>query len=1060
MTFLEKAIGHSRATISILLFVLFAGIGARSFINVDLNPEVSVPIVIVMVRHQGISPEDASRLLLKPMETELKSLDGIDELNAHALEGLAYVVVEFEVGVDVDAALADVREAVNRAKSEFPDDTDEPVVREAAAAPEPTVVLTFSGDQLTERELFTIVKQLRQEIESLPDILEANLAGDREEVVEVLLEPAQLEHYNITASEFLQTVAANNLLVPSGEYDTAKGRFGVKVPGLIEDRRDVLSLPIKSNSDGVVTLADVANIRRTFKDPSTFSHVNGRRAMAIEVYKRSKANAINSVVAVRAVVDQAKEQIPQGVQIDYIFDVSDFALQMVNELQGNILSAIVLVMVVVVAALGVRSALLVGLGIPFSLLGATIIAYVLGYSFNFMVIFGLLLALGMLIDGAIVIVEYADQQYVRGLSLKEAYISAVRRMFMPVVASTATTLAVFLPLILWPGVVGEFMSYLPVTVFAVLSWSLLYALFFVPVLGVLVGKSRNKKESSDIQAGTNKLPQNTHQKDPLAVLGALGRWYGDFIGKALARPVLTVGMVTILLVSIFVLYGAFGRGVSFFVDTESRYGIVSVRAQGNLTIEEQSRLSSEVEARLMKVPNVNAVYAASRGNGIGANLEKAKDQISNILVELNKAAERSKSSFDIFADIRQATSDMTGIIVSAEPVQGGPPVGKDLQIQLSSNNREKMRQEVRRIRHFIENDVEGLLDIEDTLPLPGIEWEIVVDRAEAAMLGVDTRQVGNMVQLVTNGIKIGEFRPDDAEDEVEIRVRYPAAERGIFALDELRVTTPGGAVPVSSFVTRHARPKVDSIQRIDRKEVILIKANTEDDVLPDDKVKEIMAWLASADIDPAVDVVFRGANEEQKDSIAFLGIAFGMALFLMLILMVMQFNSFYQAFLILSSVIMSTAGVLLGLLLMQQPLSVLMSGIGIVALAGIVVNNNIVLIDTYNHLRREEAGITSLEAARRAAMMRLRPVLLTTITTAVGLMPLACNVSLDFTHRLIEVGGELASWWQQLAAAIVNGLLFSTILTLLVTPAMLVMPDYLRQRWNHYFGASDIQAVS
>jgi len=1056
MTFLENAIGHSRATISILLFVLFAGIAARSFINVDLNPEVSVPIVIVTVRHQGISPEDASRLLLKPMETELKSLDGIDELNAHALEGFAYVVVEFEVGVNVDVAQADVREAVNRAKSEFPDDTDEPVVREAAAAPEPTVVLTFSGDQLTERELFTIVKQLRQEIESLPDILEANLAGDREEVVEVLLEPSQLEHYNITASEFLQTVAANNLLVPSGEYDTAKGRFGVKVPGLIEDRRDVFSLPIKSNSDGVVTLADVANIRRTFKDPSTFSHVNGRRAMAIEVYKRSKANAINSVVAVRAVVDQAKEHIPQGVQIDYIFDVSDFALQMVNELQGNILTAIVLVMVVVVAALGVRSALLVGLGIPFSLLGATIIAYLLGYSFNFMVIFGLLLAMGMLIDGAIVIVEYADQQYVRGLSIKEAYISAVRRMFMPVVASTATTLAVFLPLILWPGVVGEFMSYLPVTVFAVLSWSLLYALFFVPVLGVLVGKSRNKKDGSEIQADTNK----SHQKDPLVVLGAVGRWYGSFIGRALARPVLTVGMVTILLVSIFMLYGASGRGVSFFVDTESRYGIVSVRAQGNLTIEEQSRLSSEVEARLMKVPNVNAVYAASRGNGIGANLEKAKDQISNILVELNKAAERSKSSFDIFSDIRQATSDMTGIIVSAEPVQGGPPVGKDIQIQLSSNNREKMRQEVRRIRHFIESDVKGLLDIEDTLPLPGIEWEIVVDRAEAAMLGVDTRQVGNMVQLVTNGIKIGEFRPDDAEDEVEIRVRYPSAERGIFALDELRVTTPDGSVPVSSFVTRHAQPKVDSIQRIDRKEVILIKANTEDGVLPDDKVKEIMAWLASANIDPTVDVVFRGANEEQKDSIAFLGIAFGMALFLMLILMVMQFNSFYQAFLILSSVIMSTAGVLLGLLLMQQPLSVLMSGIGIVALAGIVVNNNIVLIDTYNHLKREEAGITSLDAARRAAMMRLRPVLLTTITTAVGLMPLACNVSLDFTHRLIEVGGELASWWQQLAAAIVNGLLFSTILTLLVTPAMLVMPDYLRQCWNHYFGKSDVQAVS
>lgn len=1037
MIFLQKAISHARATVSILLFVLLAGLTARSFINVDLNPEVSVPVVLVMVTHQGISPEDASRLLIKPLETELKSLDGLDELTANASEGMAYVVVEFEVDVDVNASLADVREAVNRAKAEFPSDTDEPIVKEMSASPEPTIVLTFSGSEVSERQLFNIARQLRQDLESLPDILEANMSGDREEVVEVLLDPTQLEHYNLTAEELLKTVSANNLLIPSGEYDTAQGRFGVKVPGLIESRFDVLNLPVKSNPDGVVTLSDVADIRRTFKDPTSFSHVNGERAIAIEVFKRNSANAINSVVAVREVVDQAKSRIPQGVQIDYIFDASDFALQMVNELQGNILTAIALVMVVVVAALGLRSALLVGFGIPFSLLGATIIAYLLGYSFNFMVIFGLLLALGMLIDGAIVIVEYADQQSLRGLSLQDAYVSAVRRMFMPVVASTATTLAVFLPLILWPGVVGQFMSYLPVTVFAVLIWSLLYALFFVPVLGVLVGRSRKAQGVSPPGNGAS----------PSVAFGPLGRWYRHFIERALKRPVLTVSLMTVLLLSIFILYGSFGHGVAFFVNTESRYGMVSVRAQGNLTIAEQARLSSEVEARVMEIDDINAVYAASGGNAIGSNQAKAKDQISNILVELNKATERDKSSFDIFDEIRQATSDMTGIIVSTEPVEGGPPVGKDIQIQLSSDNRDLMRREAIRLRTYMENEVDGLLDIEDTLPLPGIEWEIAVDRAEAAMLGVDTLQVGNMVQLVTNGIKIGEFRPDDAEEEVEIRVRYPAGNRGLFALDELRVTTLHGAVPVSSFVHRHARPKMDTIQRIDRKEVLLVKANTVDGVLPDDKVREIRAWLDQANIDPAVDVVFRGANEEQKDSIDFLGVAFAMALFLMLILMVMQFNSFYQAFLILSSVVMSTAGVLLGLLIMQQPLSVLMSGIGIVALAGIVVNNNIVLIDTYNHLMREQPGITAYEAASQAAVMRLRPVLLTTITTAVGLMPLACNVSLDFTHRQIEVGGELASWWQQLAAAIVNGLLFSTILTLLVTPAMLVLPSSVR----HWF---------
>ncbi|TNF04998.1 MAG: efflux RND transporter permease subunit [Gammaproteobacteria bacterium] len=1035
MSFLQRAISHARATVSLLLFVLIAGVFARSWISVDLNPNVTVPFVMVMVTHQGISPEDANRLLVKPLETELKSLDGVEELTAQAKEGSAFAIVEFEPDIDVDAALADVREAVSRAKAEFPDDTDEPLVKEMSASPEPTVVITFSGDQLTERELFHIVRQLRQDIEALPEILEANLSGDREEVVEVLLDPSRLEHYNLTAEELLRTVSANNLLIPSGEYDTARGRFGVKVPGLIEDREDVINLPVKFNSDGVVTLSDVTDIRRTFKDRSSFSHINGRRAMAIEAFKRNKANAILAVDAVKQVVDAASDRLPQGVQIDYIFDASDFALQMVDELQGNILTAIALVMVVVLAALGLRSALLVGLGIPFSLLGATIIVYLLGYSFNFMVIFGLLLALGMLIDGAIVVVEYADQQSLAGYTAREAYVAAVRRMFLPVVASTATTLAVFLPLMMWPGVVGEFMSYLPITVFAVLSWSLLYALFFVPVLGVLFARGLRPSGKVD----------NSHKADEDANLGHLGRAYGRFIGKALASPVLTVSAVLSLLLLIFVLYGAFGRGVSFFVDTEDRYGIVSVRAQGNLPVAEMSRLSAEVEQRVMAIPHVKAVYAASQGNGIGSNLDRAKDQISNILVELDRASERDVSSHQVFAAIRRTTADMAGIIVSAEPVQGGPPVGKDIQLQLSSNDRQTMRETAKRIRYHMEHEMSGLLDVDDTLPLPGIEWELVVDRAEAAMLGVDTLQVGNMVQLVTNGIKIGEFRPDDAEDEVEIRVRYPAAERGLFALDELRVTTPNGAVPVSSFVTRTARPRVDSIQRIDREEVLMVRANTEDEVLPDDKVREIRAWLDTAGIPASVKIAFRGANEEQEDSIAFLGVAFLMALFLMLILMVMQFNSFYQAFLILSSVVMSTAGVMLGLLVMQQPLSVLMSGIGIVALAGIVVNNNIVLIDTYNHLRRESIHMSAFEAARIAAMTRLRPVLLTTVTTAVGLLPLACNVSLDFVHRQIEVGGELASWWQQLAAAIVNGLMFSTILTLLVTPAMLVLPEYLRR---------------
>ena len=1038
MNILAKSISHSRATLSVIVFILVAGLGSRALMNIELTPNIKVPVVLVNVVHQGISPEDANRLLVKPLEAELKSLDGIEELNATATEGRIYIIIEFDINEDIDAALANVREAVDRAKSEFPDETEEPVIKEASASPEPTLMIALSGNGVSERELFRVVKTLRRQIETLPAVLEANLSGAREEVVEVVIDPQQLEYYNITPMEFLAAVRGNNLLVPAGEYDTAQGRFGIKVPGLIEDRFDVLSLPVKSTPQSVVTLADVAEIRRTFKDPSSFSHINGRKALSIEVFKRYQANAIDTVATVKQLISEA--QLPENIQVDYVFDVSDFTVQMVDELQGNILTAVILVMSVVVAALGIRTGILVGFGIPFSLLGAMIVAYQMGFSINFMVIFGLLLALGMLIDGAIVIMEYAETQYKQGKSLQQSYVNAVRRMALPVIASTATTLAVFLPLLFWPGVAGRFMSYLPYTVFAVLSWSLLYALFFGPVLGVILGRILLQKQVAEA-GGKNYVRRSD------ASFAVLGQAYHRLLEGLLQRPFQSVGVALALLLIIFIAYGKFGRGMEFFVETEERYGIVAVRAQGNLDVAEKERLSVAVEQRILSVSGVKALHASGSQSSVGNELGAEKDQISRMLVELTAATERSKSSMAVFEDIRQQVADLPGIFVTANQIQGGPPVGKDLQLQLSGKNRELLRAEAYKVREYLETKVEGLRDIDDTLPLPGIDWELKVDRAEAAMLGVDTLAVGNMVQLVTSGIEIGEFRPDDSEDEVEIRVRYPADNRGIVVLDELRVTTPNGPVPISSFVKRSARTKVSSIQRIDQQEVIFVRANTEDGVLADDKVKEIQRWLDEGTLDPGVDVVFKGANEEQKKSIAFLSRAFSMALFLMLILMVMQFNSFYQAFLIMSAVVMSTAGVLLGLLLMQQALSVIMGGVGIVALAGIVVNNNIVLIDTFNHLRRENPTWSTAEAALESAVLRLRPVLLTTITTAVGLLPLATNISLDVMNRSVSVGGEVASWWQQLAAVIVNGLLFSTFLTLLLTPVMLALPEYLHQRF-------------
>ena len=1047
MKFLNLIVDHARATLSIMLLVLFAGTMARIALPVEVNPNVTLPLVMIMVRHDGISPEDGTRLLIRPVEKELKTLDGLEEINAVAREGAIYIMTEFDISEDIDKVVSEVREAVDRAKAEFPQDTKEPIVNELSPSPEPTVVITFSGEQASEREIFRTAKFFQRKLEMLPNVLKADISGHRDEVVEAVLDPYRLEQYNITADEMLRSVRGNNLLIPAGEIDAAQGRFGIKVPALIETTDDIRKLPVRFTADGVITLGDVADVRRTFKDASGFSTINGKKTIAIDVRKRLNANAIQTVADVRAAVASYQGQFSQNIDIEYIFDSSEYAQSMVSELQGNILTAMSLVLVLVVATLGVRSGLLVGFGIPFCLLGAMIVIYLLGFSFNFMVMFGLLLSLGMLIDGAIVVVEFANTRASEGLSNREAYLIAVKRMAIPVIASTGTTLAAFLPLLFWPGVAGEFMSYLPITVFAVLAWSLTYALIFAPTLGIVISRRRGKSKKLPEDHGSEESAKNLFQ--PLL------NFYLRTLTPIIARPAISSVVAILLLVSIFFGYGKYGAGQAFFADIENRYGVVNVRAQGNLSVEERRKITAEVEQRISSIEGIQQLYGFSEGNSVTLERDASRDKISSFLVELFPRGQRERGSLEIFAEIRQSTANMPGIYVTGKEVEGGPPVGKDIQIQISSADRELMYKTTAEIRDWIKLNVEGLRDIEDTLPLAGIQWEIVVDRPHAAMLGVNVANVGQMVQMVTNGVMLGEFRPDDADDEVEIRLRYPEQNRQLAALDELRVNTQSGPVPISSFSERVAKPRVDAIQRIDMLETVYILANTEDGYLADNQTSAISEWLATQDIDDSIKVIFRGANEEQADSAAFLSVAFSLAMSLMLIMLVMQFNSFYQAFLILFSVVMSTAGVMLGLLISQAIFSTILTGVGIVALAGIVVNNNIVLIDSYNFLRRSDPSISAADAVFSAAKSRFRPVMLTTITTVVGLLPLANGYSVDIINRTFEAGGMVSTWWQPLASAIVNGLLLSTILTLLLTPAMLLLPEIISKRFGVRVGSNE-----
>ncbi|MBT7751693.1 MAG: efflux RND transporter permease subunit, partial [Porticoccaceae bacterium] len=567
----------------------------------------------------------------------------------------------------------------------------------------------------------------------------------------------------------------------------------------------------------------------------------------------------------------------------------------------------------------------------------------------------------------------------------------------------------------------------------------MYALIFAPTLGIALARRRGKRK---------KLPED-HQSEESAktLFQPLIDVYLKALNPIIKSPIKFILASILVIVGIFFAYGKFNGGQDFFAQIESQYGMLEVRAQGNLSIDEQREITLKVHEIVSEIEGVNNLYGySSNDSSVVYGTDVSRDQISSFLVELFPREQREKGSDVVFAAIRERMSGLPGIYATGQEMETGPPTGKDIQIQVSSSDRQALYKTVSKVRQWIDGNVEGIRNLQDTLPLAGIQWEVEVDRARAAMLGVNVADVGNMVQMVTGGIVIGEFRPDDADGEIEIRLRYPKQDRQLTTIDNLNVNTPNGPVSISSFSQRVAKPRVDAIQRYDMLETVLILGNSKDGYLADNQTNEIGAWIDQQDFGSSVKIRFRGANEEQANAAAFLSTAFSLAMSLMMIMLVMQFNSFYQAGLILFSVVLSTAGVLLGLIASQATFSTVLTGVGIVALAGIVVNNNIVLIDTYNYLRRNNSLLTSSEAVLVAAKSRFRPVMLTTVTTIVGLLPLANGISIDIVHRSYTVGGMVASWWQPLASAIVNGLAFSTILTLLLTPAMLLIPDIISKR--------------
>ncbi len=1175
---IDWAASRARMIMAFVALSIITGAAAYVGLPKEGEPDIEIPAVFVSVPFPGISAEDAETLLVQPMESELGDLDGLDTMTATASEGYAIVVLEFEFGWDKTQTLADVRAAMNQAEASFPDGAENYTIDEFNFSEFPIVIVNLTGD-LPERTLLRVAKDLQERLEGLDAVLEAPLAGQRDEMLEVVIDPLRLEAYNVTAGELINVVTQNNLLIAAGEIETEAGAFSVKIPSSFREAEDVYGLPVKTNGDRVVTLGDLADIRLTFEDRVGTARFNGVNTVALQVVKRRGFNLIDTAELIKQEVAAEQETWPEelraAIQVGTSNDQSRIVASMISQLEGSVITAIALVMIVVLAALGTRPALLMGFAIPTSFLLCFVLLGVMDVTISNIVMFGLILAVGMLVDGAIVVVEYADKRISEGVGPMHAYTDAAKRMFWPVVSSTATTLCAFLPMLFWPGVPGQFMGMLPVTLIFVLSASLVVALIYLPVLGGVTGRFSRwlGRASNGLRATTpwlvraalvpvamammflgimmalnpGYLSGQSIQTDglmdslPGVLLFVLGSVmasvvldaarierparkirsgyrrtpFGRFIRLMVGNPVMplvAIAGVIAFVIGTFIYYGENQNGVEFFVESEPEQAIVYVQARGNLSINEKDALVQQAEEVVLSHPGVLNAFAFAGEGGLNSNTGGAtapRDTIGQIQLETipwEDRKDRPDLDGDIVLDEIQAELNLIpGIQSEIMAASMGPASAKPVHLRLMSDDWEALT-EAAGIARARFDATPGLQLVEDTRPLPGIDWQIDVDVEKAGRFGADVATVGAMVQLVTRGILLDTYTPVGADEEIEIRVRLPEEDRVLSTLDSLRVRTNEGLVPLSNFVTRQPVPKLSQIDRIDQNRyfdvragmvegltridaegvagvedgtpLALIREIEEEGAAPrteifaplegaegvdlqqvladgsyaatpvtaNERIEALTEWLETNPLPTEVEWEWTGDQEDQAESEAFLQSAFGAALGLMFIILLAQFNSFYNAVLVLLAVVLSTAGVLIGMLVMDQTFSIIMTGTGIVALAGIVVNNNIVLIDTY----QEYSGyMPRIEAIIRTAESRIRPVLLTTVTTMAGLAPMMFALSIDFFNGGYSLNSPTALWWKQLATAVVFGLGVATVLTLLFTPSMLAARVWLTTyvRW-------------
>lgn len=1066
----DIAVKKRTAVIVMVICICIAGIVSYYSMPRESAPDIPIPYVFVSTMYPGVAPLDIEQSITIPIEKKLKGLEGVKHITSSSVEGSSSIVIEFITGTDIDEVVTKTKDKVDMAKGELPSDLeDDPVVSEINISEMPILVLSMSGTVGLVR-IKDLAEDLSDEIEAIPGVLEAEITGGLEREIRVEPDPQKLAYYGLSIVSLQSVIANENRNTSGGGIRMGDGRFQLRVPGEFQTPDEIYGLVVGTHDGSPVYLKDVAKVVDGYKEETGRSRLNGNPGVNIQIKKRTGENIIEIVDKVNEIIDRHSSQWPAGTEITKLMNEAKDVRMLVEDLENNIITGLILVIFVLFFAMGMRNAILVSVAIPFSMFLSFIVLYAMGITLNMVVLFSLTLALGMLVDNAIVIVENIFRYMEQGVPRIQAAVKATSEVAMPVAASTATTVAAFFPLVFWPGIMGGFMNYLPKTVIITLLSSLFVALVINPVMAAIFMKLPLGSKAKEVASAED--VENAGEA-PIEIKGPILKTYRNLLEGSLNNrlPVLIASFLIVgLLIMLWFVRVGLDKSVEFFpsIDPENVY--VNIEMPEGADLEYSDRVAKQVELALCRgadyIPSpgeepadcYNRVdeskrhtmrsgreitgildmsdvqYIYSRAVSVQAGMSLFEENSPNrIGVQLHELKERNKSSSENIEIIRERIKNVVGGEITLAEEEDGPPTGGAINIEISGDNTTILGNIAEQVSDVLEK-MPYVYDVRDDYVAGSPTVKVNIDRQKASMLGLSTNTIGFVLKIAYNGLKISTFREDN--DDYDITIQLGEEERKkTDILRELLIPTNQGLIPLSTIAKFEVTGGLGQINRKDEERVVTVKANVDEDVVTGADIRrEAEKYLARFDLPPGYNIKFTGEEDMQKEAEDFLSQAFAISLFLVVIILVALFNSISQVTIIVISVVLSLGGVFLGLTIMNFPFGIIMTGVGVISLVGVVVNNAIVLIDYTNRLI--ERGMAVRDAIIAAGCTRLRPVLLTAITTILGLLPMVTGISYDFHIMEISWLSESSQWWSSMAIAVIFGLAIATILTLVVVPVL------------------------